>query len=103
MAFYAVILAGGSGSRLWPLSTPSMPKQFLSLNDKRTMLQETVERLTPLISLQNIYIVTFAKYVSLVQEQLPGLPFEQIIVEPTGYGTAAAIGLAATHIMRKDP
>ncbi len=103
MSLYAVLLAGGSGTRLWPLSTPSMPKQFLPLHSKRTMLQETADRLVPLIPLQNTYVVTFAEYVALVREQLPELPSEHIIVEPNGYGTAAAIGLAATFIMAREP
>ena len=103
MSLYAVLLAGGSGTRLWPVSTSSRPKQFLPFNSQRTLLQETVDRLVPLIPLRNIYVVTFPQYVTFVREQLPELSEEQLIVEPEGCGTAAAIGLAATLIMASEP
>lgn len=103
MSLYAVLLAGGSGTRLWPVSTSSMPKQFLSLHSKSTMLQETVYRFGSLIPLQNIFVVTFEEYVKHVREQLPDLPSEHIIVEPGGCGTAAAIGIAATYIAAREP
>ncbi len=103
MSLYAVLLAGGSGTRLWPISTSSRPKQFLPFNSQRTLLQETVDRLVPLIPLRNIYVVTFPQYVTFVREQLPELSEEQLIVEPEGCGTAAAIGLAATLIMASEP
>jgi len=103
MSLYAVLLAGGSGTRLWPVSTSSRPKQFLPFNSQRTLLQETVDRLLPLIPLRNVYVVTFPEYVTFVREQLPELSEEQLIVEPEGCGTAAAIGLAATLIMAREP
>lgn len=103
MSLYAVLLAGGSGTRLWPVSTSSRPKQFLPFNSQRTLLQETVDRLLPLIPLRNIYVVTFPQYVTFVWEQLPELSEEQIIIEPEGCGTASAIGIAATLIMASDP
>lgn len=103
MTFYASILAGGSGTRLWPLSTKSTPKQFLPLAGKRTMIQETVDRLGPLAPLDRTYVVTFENYAPLVRAQLPDLPAAQIIAEPAGRGTAASIGLAATFIAARDP
>ncbi|HEY7832056.1 MAG TPA: sugar phosphate nucleotidyltransferase [Ktedonobacterales bacterium] len=99
---YASILAGGSGTRLWPLSTKQRPKQFLQLTSERTMLQETVDRLTPLVPLDQLYIVTFADYAGSVAEQLPGLPRANIVGEPGGRGTAASIGLAAALIAARD-
>ena len=100
---YASILAGGSGTRLWPLSTPETPKQFLRLMSERTMLQETVERVAPLVSPDQIYIVTFEQYHQTVAGQLPNLPLDHILAEPVGRGTAASIGLAATLIAAREP
>ncbi|HEX9055940.1 MAG TPA: sugar phosphate nucleotidyltransferase [Ktedonobacterales bacterium] len=100
---YASILAGGSGTRLWPLSTKAQPKQFLRLTSDHTMLQETVERIAPLVPLDQLYIVTFDAYRDAVGEQLAGLPRANIIAEPVGRGTAASIGLAAALISARDP
>jgi mannose-1-phosphate guanylyltransferase len=103
MALFAAILAGGSGTRLWPLSTKATPKQFLPLTGERTMIQATVDRLGALTTPEQTYIVTFADYVPLVREQLPQVPPANIIAEPQGRGTAASIGLAAIHIAARDP
>ncbi|HET8908579.1 MAG TPA: mannose-1-phosphate guanylyltransferase [Ktedonobacterales bacterium] len=100
---YASILAGGSGTRLWPLSTPETPKQFLRLMSDRTMLQETVERVAPFVAPDHLYVVTFERYRQSVAEQLPALPAEHILAEPLGRGTAASIGLAATLIAAREP
>jgi mannose-1-phosphate guanylyltransferase len=100
---YASILAGGSGTRLWPLSTPSSPKQFLRLPGPHTMLQETAERVAPLVPRDRLYVVTFDSYRDAVAEQLPGVPREHIIAEPAGRGTAASIGLAAALIAAREP
>jgi mannose-1-phosphate guanylyltransferase/mannose-6-phosphate isomerase len=100
---YAAILAGGSGTRLWPLSTKKSPKQFLPLPGPRTMLQETVYRVAPLAASDNVYIVTSQAYCESVAAQLPDLPAGNIVGEPAGRGTAASIGLAAVLIAARDP
>jgi mannose-1-phosphate guanylyltransferase len=101
---YAVILAGGSGKRLWPLSRRESPKQLLDItHSQRPLLQETFTRLQPLVPLDNVYVITAGQYVGSTRERLPSLPSENVIVEPEGRGSAPAIGLAALHIWRKDP
>ncbi|MFC2106157.1 mannose-1-phosphate guanylyltransferase, partial [Candidatus Bipolaricaulota bacterium] len=100
---YAVIMAGGRGERLWPLSTPERPKQFLNLFGERTMLQQTVDRVLPLVSIENVYVITAAEHVPLVKEQLPEVPDENIVGEPVGRGTAPCVGLAALLIHQRDP
>src|SRR5258708_201049 len=98
---YASVLAGGSGTRLWPLSTQATPKQFLQLPGPRTMLQETVNRIAPLVPLDNLYVVTSRDYVEPVGAQLPALARANIVAEPAGRGTAASIGLAAALIVAR--
>ena len=100
---YAVIMAGGIGKRLRPLSTEERPKQFLPLLGDRTMLQATVDRILPIVPLERVLVVTGARHAELVVDQLPGLPRGNLIVEPIARGTAACIGLAALHIAREDP
>jgi mannose-1-phosphate guanylyltransferase len=99
----AVILAGGSGTRLWPLSTPSFPKQFLPLPNGRSMIQESLTRVEGLISPERAWVVTGRSMIELVREHLPSLPVSQILGEPMGRSTAAAIGWAAATIVRRDP
>lgn len=83
MKVTAVIMAGGRGERFWPKSRVNYPKQFLSLtSDGDTMIQKTVKRLLPLVSMEDIFVVTNVKYAALVQEQLPELPAENILLEP---------------------
>jgi mannose-1-phosphate guanylyltransferase len=103
VTLYALILAGGSGTRLWPRSRSKQPKQFLDLTGDHTMLQEAALRLDPLVPLERIFVATNRQYTGVVTEQLPGVPPEQILGEPQGKGTAAAIGLAAVHLRRLDP
>jgi mannose-1-phosphate guanylyltransferase len=100
---YGLIMAGGSGTRLWPHSRSGRPKQFLRLSGEQTMLQETARRVLPLISYERLLVVTGPGYADLVREQLPELPAENIIVEPSGRGTAPAVGLGALHVRRRDP
>ncbi len=98
----ALIMAGGRGERFWPRSRKTLPKQFLSLTDDgKTMIQLTVERIRPLVELEDIYIATNRDYRQLVLEQLPGLPEENILCEPVGRNTAPCIGLGAMQISRK--
>lgn len=99
---FAVIMAGGRGERLWPLSRKETPKQFLKLLGNSTLLQRTVERVLPLVSLENTYVVVGREHVGLVREQLPDLSKQNIIVEPMGRGTAPCVGLAATRLSRID-
>ena len=97
---YAVILAGGGGTRLWPLSTPDRPKPFLRLLGDESLIQRTVARLAPLIGPEDVYVVTDRRYLPLVAEQLPGVPAANLIGEPMGRNTAAAVALAAEVIAR---
>jgi mannose-1-phosphate guanylyltransferase len=101
--FYAVILAGGSGTRLWPMSRRSRPKQSLKLTGDRTLFQQAVDRLTPLFPTDRILVVTKSAQVPLLHPQTPELTSENFIVEPEGRGTAPALGLAAIHLKRRDP
>jgi mannose-1-phosphate guanylyltransferase len=100
---YALIMAGGIGSRLWPRSRKKTPKQFLDLISVETMLQDAYRRLLPTIPPDRILIGVGTDYVSTVREQLPDLPANNIVAEPAGRGTAPAIGLAAQHIYHQAP
>lgn len=98
----ALIMAGGRGERFWPRSRKNLPKQFLSLTDDgKTLIQLTVERILPLVNMEDIYISTNQDYRSLVSEQLPDIPPENILCEPIGRNTAPCIGLGAAHISKK--
>jgi mannose-1-phosphate guanylyltransferase len=99
---FAVVLAGGSGTRLWPLSTPERPKQFLVFN-KKSLIQETVARLAPLFPPERIYIVARGEQEGLIQEHLPEIPPGNIIKEPLARDTAPSIGLAALFLKKIDP
>ena len=98
----ALIMAGGRGERFWPRSRQNMPKQFLSLTDDgKTMIQLTVERILPLVAMEDIFIVTNRSYKELVRAQLPALPEENILCEPVGKNTAPCIGLGAVHMAKR--
>lgn len=98
MVVKAVIMAGGKGERFWPLSRDKFPKQLLSLTGKKSLLQETVERIKPLISTRDILVVTRRPLARAVERQLPQIPRKNIIYEPVGRNTAPCIGLAAKMI-----
>lgn len=98
----ALIMAGGRGERFWPKSRKNLPKQFLSLTDDgKTMIQLTVERILPLVKMEDIYISTNRDYKELVRQQLPEIPEENILCEPVGRNTAPCIGLGAVHMRKK--
>lgn len=102
MKITAVIMAGGRGERFWPKSRNNRPKQFLSLtSDGETMIQKTVKRLSPLVSAEDIFIVTNAAYADLVNDQLPDVPRENILCEPCARNTAPCIAFAAAIIQKK--
>lgn len=100
---YALIMAGGGGTRLWPLSRHIQPKQALQLFGNRTMFQYSVDRLLPLLPTERIFVVTAADQVDLLLSQYPDLTPENFIIEPQGRGTASCIALSALHISRLNP
>ncbi len=100
---YAVILAGGTGTRLWPRSRRDRPKQLLDLLSARTMLQQTYDRVAPLLPPEHVFIITNSAYISEICGQLPDVPPEQVVGEPEGRGTAAPIGYAASLLQERDP
>ena len=98
----ALIMAGGRGERFWPKSRKSMPKQFLALtSSERTMIQETVDRILPLVDIKDIYIATNRDYRPLVRDQLPDLPEENILCEPVARNTAPCIGWGAVTVRKR--
>jgi mannose-1-phosphate guanylyltransferase len=101
--FYPVILAGGRGTRFWPLSRKRHAKQLLVLDGKQTMIQQTVSRLLPLTRAQRFWIITNEDSQREIVRQVPRLRRQQIIAEPVGRNTAPAIGLAAFILLRNDP
>ncbi len=100
---YSVIMAGGSGTRFWPASRRSRPKQLLCLTGRRSLLQQTVERMAPLTPPERVLVVTGAGHAEQVAQQLPQVPAAQVLAEPLARNTAAAAGLAAAWVARRDP
>ena len=102
MSRWAVVLAGGVGSRFWPLSTPSRPKQLLPLVDDRPLLVATLDRLAPLVPAERTLILTNASLRDVVREHAPRVPAENVIAEPRAVGTGGALAWAASEIERRD-
>ncbi|MFP3952163.1 MAG: mannose-1-phosphate guanylyltransferase [Candidatus Bathyarchaeia archaeon] len=103
MGIYAVIMAGGTGTRLWPLSTEEEPKQIHRLTGDKSLFQEAVDRVKPFVGLNHILAVAGENHRSKLQSQEPSMPLENFIVEPEGRGTAPCIGLAAAHLSKREP
>jgi mannose-1-phosphate guanylyltransferase len=100
---YSVVMAGGSGTRFWPASRQARPKQLLALTSRRSLLQQTVDRMTPITPPERVLVVTGADHADAVAEQLPQVPADQVIAEPMARNTAAAAGLAAAWVAKRDP
>ena len=101
---HVVIMAGGIGSRFWPMSTPEYPKQFIDvLGCGRTLIQMTADRLLPLCPYENMWVVTSRNYVDIVREQLPGIPEANILAEPATRNTAPCIAYACWKIKARHP
>jgi len=100
---FAVIMAGGKGSRFWPRSREKMPKHLLDIQDERTIIRETVDRIRPLVPRERTLIVTGRSHAAELICQLPEIPAENILIEPVGRNTAPCIGLAALHIQKRVP
>jgi mannose-1-phosphate guanylyltransferase len=101
--YYAVIMAGGGGTRLWPLSRKAKPKQMLQLIDERSLFQVAVERLGDLFPPERILVVTVADQAAALQQQAPDIPVENYLIEPMARGTASVVGLAGIALRHRDP
>ncbi|MCB9618373.1 MAG: NTP transferase domain-containing protein [Sandaracinus sp.] len=102
---WAVIMAGGSGTRFWPASRRQRPKQLLPLapGDDRSLLRATLERIAPLVPPERVLVVTSAALADATAAELPELPRANVLAEPTGRNTAPCVGWAASHVRRRDP
>ena len=100
---YAVIMAGGGGTRLWPLSRRNSPKQALKLIGEKSLFQSTLERLEGFFPLERILVVTVAEQAEMLKAQAPDLPEENFLLEPAPRGTASVVGFAATVLHHRDP
>jgi mannose-1-phosphate guanylyltransferase len=100
---FAVVMAGGKGSRFWPLSRPSRPKQMLRLLTSKTLVRETVDRLTPVFGRRNILVVAVDEQQRAMRRELRVLPKRNFLIEPLGKNTAPCIGLAAIELLERDP
>ena len=101
--YYAVIMAGGGGTRLWPLSRKNRPKQMLALGEERSLFQVAVDRLEGIFSPDRIFVVTVEGQAKSLQEQKPEIPTENFLLETMPRGTASVVGLAATVLDKRDP
>lgn len=101
---YVAIMAGGIGSRFWPMSRTNYPKQFLDiLRTGKTLIQQTFDRYRKLVPAENIFVITSQEYIGLVKEQLPYIPVENILGEPSRKNTAPCIAYISFKLMQKDP
>ncbi len=100
---YCVIMAGGKGERFWPVSTDLVPKPFVSLTGKRTMIQMTLDRLGRIAPNDRIFVILGKEHLAVARKQLSDLPERQFIIEPEGKDTAPCIGFAAVTLSRLDP
>ena len=103
MTYQALIMAGGGGTRLWPLSRRTHPKQALTLIGERTLFRHAVDRIAPMFRPEQVFVVTVEDHLEQLVTQAPELPRSNFIVEPEGRGTGPCIGLSAIHMLRQDP
>ncbi|MBP1622181.1 MAG: Mannose-1-phosphate guanylyltransferase [Acidobacteria bacterium] len=103
MALYTVVMAGGRGERFWPLSTGKLPKPFIPLLGAKSLLQETVARMQPLVPSARILISIGAEHEEVARQQLPQVPAGNFIIEPVGRDTSACLGFCAIHVEQRDP
>ena len=99
---YCVIMAGGSGTRFWPLSRNNNPKQLLNIIGEKSMLQITIDRLLKLKKIEDIFIITRSDLATQIIDQIKGIPQENIIIEPEGKNTAPCIALAALSALKEE-
>src|SRR2546428_5239909 len=100
---YVLVLSGGAGTRLWPLSRRDRPKQFLELLGEHSLLQDTVDRVSEFVPKERVFVVAPPEHRALIHEQLPDLPLDHLVVEPYPRGNAAAVGLAMAALAAFDP
>ncbi len=103
MDFRVVIMAGGTGTRFWPVSRKNKPKQFLPIVSEKTMIQETIDRLSPQVPLSHIYTIANTEQTDVIKKLLPDLPEENLLVEPMGKNTAPSLILATAQIYLQNP
>jgi len=101
--YYAIIMAGGGGTRLWPVSREKRPKQLLKIANGKSLFQISIDRIRDLFPIENILVVTIADQVESLQREVPDLKKENYLIEPFPKGTASVVGLAAIYLMQKDP
>ncbi len=100
---YALIMAGGGGTRLWPRSRQRQPKQFLNIGTTHSLLREAFLRIQPMIPAERVLVITGQNWLAAVRDELPEIPTENILGEPVGRGTAPAVGLAVEILAHRDP
>jgi mannose-1-phosphate guanylyltransferase len=101
--FYAVIMAGGGGTRLWPLSRRDTPKQLLKIYKDKSLFRIALDRLKGLLDFDHIYVVTVEEQIAKLKEEAPELPLHNFLIEPMPKGTASVVGMAATYLQKIDP